>query len=38
MLREKLGGARKEMPLAGVHGNVKEALDIASFAKLFQIT
>ena len=38
MLREKTGGARKEITLAGVHGNVKQVLDIANFAKLFQIT
>jgi HptB-dependent secretion and biofilm anti anti-sigma factor len=33
-----MGGASKEIALAGVHGNMKEVLDIASFAKLFQIT
>lgn len=38
MLREKVGGARKEITLAGVHGNVKQVLDIANFAKLFGIT
>ncbi len=38
MLREKVGGARKEITLAGVHGNVKQVLDIANFAKLFRIT
>ena len=29
MLREKTGGARKVISLAGVHGNVKQVLDIA---------
>ncbi len=38
MLREKMGGAWKVISLAGVHGNVKQVLDIANFAKLFQIT
>jgi HptB-dependent secretion and biofilm anti anti-sigma factor len=33
-----MGGASKEIALAGVYGNVKEVLDIASFATLFQIT
>lgn len=36
MLRDKLGGCGKEVTLAGVHGNVKQVLDIANFGKLFQ--
>ncbi len=38
MLRDKLGGANKEIALAGVRGNVKQVLDIANFGKLFQIS
>ena len=38
MLRERMSGAKKEVTLAGVHGNVKQVLDIANFGKLFQIT
>lgn len=38
MLRDKLGGANKEVALAGVRGNVKQVLDIANFGKLFQIS
>ena len=37
MLRDKMGGAKKDVTLAGVHGNVKQVLDIANFGKLFQI-
>jgi HptB-dependent secretion and biofilm anti anti-sigma factor len=37
MLRDKMGGASKEVNLAGVRGNVKQVLDIANFGKLFQI-
>ncbi|MGE5470005.1 MAG: STAS domain-containing protein [Bacteroidota bacterium] len=37
MLRDKMGGASKEVALAGVRGNVKQVLDIANFGKLFQI-
>ncbi|UCV04525.1 STAS domain-containing protein [Dechloromonas denitrificans] len=37
MLRDKLGGANKEVALAGVRGNVKQVLDIANFSKLFPI-
>lgn len=37
MLRDKSGGANKEVALAGVRGNVKQVLDIANFGKLFQI-
>ena len=37
MLRDKMGGASKEVSLAGVRGNVKQVLDIANFGKLFQI-
>ena len=38
MLRDKMGGANKEVVLAGVRGNVKQVLDIANFGKLFQIS
>ena len=38
MLRDKLGGANKEVVLTGVRGNVKQVLDIANFRKLFQIS
>lgn len=38
MLRDKLGGANKEVALAGVRGNVKQVLDIANFGKLFPIS
>ena len=31
MLRDKLGGANKEVALTGVRGNVKQVLDIANF-------
>jgi len=38
MLRDKLGGANKEVALTGVQGNVKQVLDIANFGKLFPIS
>ncbi len=38
MLRDKMGGANKDVALAGVRGNVKQVLDIANFGKLFQIS
>jgi HptB-dependent secretion and biofilm anti anti-sigma factor len=38
MLRDKMGGANKEVSLSGVHGNVKQVLNIANFGKLFQIS
>lgn len=38
MLRDKLGGANKEVSLVGVRGNVKQVLDIANFGKLFHIS
>ena len=38
MLRDKLGGANKEVALTGVRGNVKQVLDIANFGKLFKIS
>ena len=38
MLRDKLGGANKEVALTGVKGNVKQVLGIANFGKLFQIS
>jgi len=37
MLRDKIDGAKKELKLTGVHGNVKQILDIANFGKLFHI-
>jgi len=38
MLRDKLGGANKDVALIGVKGNVKQVLDIANFGKLFPIS
>lgn len=38
MLRDKFGGANKEVALIGVRGNVKQVLDIANFGKLFPIS
>lgn len=38
MLRDRMSGTKKVVTLAGVHGNVKQVLDIANFGKLFQIT
>ncbi len=38
MLRDKMGAACKAVALSGVHGNVKQVLDIANFGKLFHIT
>ena len=38
MLRDKMGGAGKEVALTGVTGNVKQVLGIANFGKLFQIS
>lgn len=38
MLRDKLGGANKEVALTGVRDNVKQVLDIANFSKLFKIS
>jgi len=38
MLRDKMGGASKDVSLTGVRGNVKQVLDIANFGKLFQIS
>lgn len=38
MLRDKAGGAGKEVELTGVRGNVKQVLDIANFSKLFKIS
>ncbi len=37
MLRDKMGGAKKEPKLTGVHGNVKHVLGIANYGKLFHI-
>lgn len=38
MLRDKLGGCGKDISLSGVRGNVKQVLEIANFAKLFQFS
>ncbi len=38
MLRDKMGGAGKEVALTGVKGSVKQVLEIANFGKLFQIS
>jgi anti-anti-sigma factor len=38
MLRDKVGGAGKDVVLTGVRGNVKQVLDIANFGKLFKIS
>ncbi|MGE5384906.1 MAG: STAS domain-containing protein [Betaproteobacteria bacterium] len=38
MLRDKVGGAGKNVLLTGVRGNVKQVLDIANFSKLFKIS
>lgn len=38
MLRDKLGGAGKEVILVNVRGSVKQVLDIANFSKLFRIS
>ena len=38
MLRDKMGGANKDVALTGVRGNVKQVLDIANFGNLFQIS
>ena len=38
MLRDKMGGANKDVALTGVRGNVKQVLDIANFGELFQIS
>ena len=37
MLRDKMGGAKKDVSLSGVHGNVKQVLEIANFGQLFHI-
>ena len=37
MLRDKMIAAKKDVTLSGVHGNVKQVLDIANFGKLFSI-
>ena len=38
MLRDRMNASRKEVALSGVHGNVKQVLDIANFSKLFKIS
>jgi len=37
MLRDKVGVAKKSVSLTNCHGNVRQVLDIANFAKLFTI-
>ena len=37
MLRDKMIATKKDVTLSGVHGNVKQVLDIANFGKLFSI-
>ncbi|MDP2832148.1 MAG: STAS domain-containing protein [Pseudomonadota bacterium] len=37
LLREKAEGTGKSVVLAGLHGTVKQVLDIANFGKLFSI-
>lgn len=37
LLREKADGAGKNIVLTGLHGTVKQVLDIANFGKLFTI-
>ncbi|MGB9495440.1 MAG: STAS domain-containing protein [Azonexus sp.] len=37
MLRDNMIAAKKEVTFSGVHGNVKQVLDIANFGKLFHI-
>lgn len=37
MLRDNMAAAKKEVTFSGVHGNVKQVLDIANFGKLFHI-
>jgi HptB-dependent secretion and biofilm anti anti-sigma factor len=37
MLRDNMIVAKKEVTFSGVHGNVKQVLDIANFGKLFHI-
>ena len=38
MLRDKAGGAGKDISLRAVRGSVKQVLDIANFSKLFKIS
>ncbi|MDP2433596.1 MAG: STAS domain-containing protein [Pseudomonadota bacterium] len=37
LLREKAEGTGKNVVLAGLHGTVKQVLDIANFGKLFSV-
>ena len=37
MLRDTMKAAKKYVTFSGVHGNVKQVLDIANFGKLFRI-
>lgn len=37
MLREKMNVAKKGLTISGVHGNVKQVLEIANFGRLFHI-
>ncbi|MBL8417619.1 MAG: STAS domain-containing protein [Dechloromonas sp.] len=37
MLRDRMNIAKKGLTIAGVHGNVKQVLEIANFGQLFHI-
>ena len=37
MLRDRMNSAKKGLTIAGVHGNVKQVLEIANFGQLFHI-
>jgi len=37
MLRDKMNVAKKGLTISGVHGNVKQVLEIANFGQLFHI-
>ena len=37
MLRDRMNVAKKGLTIAGVHGNVKQVLEIANFGQLFHI-
>ena len=37
MLRDRMNVAKKGLTISGVHGNVKQVLDIANFGQLFHI-
>lgn len=38
LLRERLGEQHQEIELAGLHGTVKQVLDVANFGRLFKIS